>query len=759
MHDRQPNATDVFILEQYIDDIWNALPIPIITINNFGVISECSDAVEKLFEESKDFIIGKPICTYMSRSDYQKIQSVAKQHGSIKNAEVHITAVSGIQKLVSLSAMPRNDADGLIIGIFISLIDITEQKKIHDEVIRSEQKFRNIFESLHTAMFMFQLHDDDSLILINYNSAAQQLIADTPDIRIGSSYHDIFTGFTDDTIEKICRSIAAGDTSWHADSIPFTTATDSIYFEIDVFNTDNNYVVMAIKDITQRTTAENNLAEERERLAVTMTSITNCVISTDIAGNIILFNPIAESLCGWYRKSAIGKPIDIIVRMYDEKNRKRITHPVSAIIHTNRMIPIEDSILVSNDGTEHIVTGVGAPLRNDTGTVIGTVIVLRDITQERRIEEERLKSTKLESIGILAGGIAHDFNNIMTTVLGNISLAKNLSTDKELIEVLDEAEKASLRAKDLTYQLLTFSKSTVLIRSSTDIRELIKNAVKFALYDSNITPILHIDESLSPVIVDEDQMSQILNNLIINAQQAMPNGGSLHLRAQNVSIQNNPSLPLKPGSYVIIEITDSGTGISPENINKIYDPYFTTKTDGTGLGLAMCYAIIQKYDGYIDVKSEPGKGTSFFIYLPTSTDIDTVQQRSHPDNTKNKKSILIIDDDITILKVTKRILMKLGYAVETAHTGEEGIQLYKNAVNTNHGYDVVITDLVIKGGMGGKETITQLMKINPKVKAIVSSGYSDDPIISNYSQYGFSGVIQKPYKIQDLSDAIYTLIH
>jgi len=419
--------------------------------------------------------------------------------------------------------------------------------------------------------------------------------------------------------------------------------------------------------------------------------------------------------------------------------------------------------------------------------------VIRDVSERKRMEEELIKAQKLESVGVLAGGIAHDFNNLLTAILGNISLARMYADPKDkMFERLTEAEKVSLRAKDLTQQLLTFAKGGAPVKRVTYIGELIKDSASFAVRGSNVRCEFSIPDDPSTssgqapstssgqapstgastelgegsgqalwwVEVDEGQMSQVINNVVINAQQAMPEGGIIKVRAENMTVGAGfkPAPTIEDGKYVKITIEDRGIGIPKEHLPKIFDPYFTTKQKGSGLGLATAYSIIKKHDGFITVESKVGVGTTFYIYLPASQK-EILRKEEGEKLLVGKGKILVMDDEKVVREVAGNMLDILGHEVEFASDGAEAIESYKIARESGQPFDVVILDLTVPGGMGGKEAIRKLLEIDPGVKAIVSSGYSNDPVMAEFRGYGFRGVIAKPYKIKELSEVLYNVIN
>lgn len=510
--------------------------------------------------------------------------------------------------------------------------------------------------------------------------------------------------------------------------------------------------VMLYMDITELVKVKAAMAEEKERLSLTLESIAEGVIATDMQGRVTLMNQIAENLTGYRQENAIGKPVCEVFNIYEDQNHDSCSHLFGTILRddaTGARIP--NMILASQSGDERLITISAAPIRQQNQGVTGSILVFRDITHEKKIEDEMQKATKIESLGVLAGGIAHDFNNLLTSILGNVSLAKAFSESNENVcKLLVDAESASTRAKNLTQQLLTFAKGGAPITSVTSTRKLIIESARFSSSGAKIKCDFDIPDNLWQVEVDEGQVGQVIQNLVINADQAMREGGVVQINAENIVIDTGEVPPLKQGKYIRISVIDNGEGIKRKYVHRIFDPYFTTKDTGHGLGLAICYSIIKKHQGLIAVDSAFGVGTTFSVYLPASEKVaeDKCQDEKKPVNGKGK--ILVMDDEEIVRDVAIKMLCAIGYRAETSIDGEETIELYQKAKNAGDPYDAVIMDLTIPGGMGGRETIEKLREIDPSVNAVVSSGYANDPIMAEYKEHGFNGVIPKPYDMKEL---------
>lgn len=525
---------------------------------------------------------------------------------------------------------------------------------------------------------------------------------------------------------------------------------------------ETGLVQSIVRDISRQKQTARALLEEKELLGVTLRSIGEGVITTDTEGRVVLINMAAEKFTGWTQKDAKGRPLSDLfhIKNFETSGMKKEKTSFQQLTKTGKTADANRrTVIIDKEGRSRVISHNKASIIGRENTIKGEVLVFRDITERQKMEQEALKAQKFESIGILAGGIAHDFNNILTSISGNISLAKMyLTPEEKSFERLIQAEKATMRARDLTMQLLTFSQGGSPVKKTASIVDLINDSANFSLRGSNVRYEYFFQDDLYPVEVDEGQLNQVLNNLLINADHAMPEGGTIMLRAENISLGAGNNLPLKACKYVKLSIHDNGVGIGSEELLRIFDPYYTTKKQGNGLGLASAYSIIKKHDGYIDVESELGVGTTFNIYLPASENIAPAKKVEESRLIEGKGKVLVMDDEKEIRDLAGEMLGVIGYKADFAKDGKEAVEFYKMARENNNPFDAVIFDLTIPGSMGGKEAIQKVREIDPEVKAIVSSGYTDDPAMVHYKKYGFSNFMAKPYKINELSKVLHNTI-
>ena len=613
-------------------------------------------------------------------------------------------------------------------------------------------RYRTIAENISDALI---IHDCNGTI-IDVNNNACTLFGYSRIELIGTDMAILRDAGRDETYDARIKDIRKNGKLYFTSTIH--KRRDGSVFPVEISSSlvsdqGNGIIHSFFRDAADRIATQNALTAEHDRLTVTLRSIADAVISTDVSGNIVLMNNVAEELTGYQAEEAVGKPLVEILTFIHELSRQPFNEPVDALFsHSPFAPPRRNVLLVSRHGFERVVVGSCAPITDTASTIVGKVLVLRDNTEKQKADEQIIKAQKLESIGVLAGGIAHDFNNLLFGISGYINLAEQCADSNEKVtSLLGKTHGVLTRAQTLTRQLLTFSKGGAPLKAILDIGAVTRDMTQLALSGSNVSCTFAIPENLWMCEADESQINQVIEHMVTNARQAMPNGGTVHVSAENYVLFNNRFPFLNHGNYIKLIISDTGDGIAQENLHKIFDPFFTTKKKSTGLGLTTCYSILRKHDGYIDVQSRIGMGTTFYLYIPAKEQVPIplpiMQSVSH----RGEGRILVMDDEDFIRDILNKMLTDMGYTVELASHGEEAITLLKTSLEQQCPYSAVILDMTIPAGMGGKETIQELRKLYPEIKAIASSGYSDDPIMAAPSLFGFSDKIRKPYRKEDLT--------
>jgi PAS domain S-box-containing protein len=515
-------------------------------------------------------------------------------------------------------------------------------------------------------------------------------------------------------------------------------------------------------DVDGLKTAAAALAHEKEFLASLLDSLAEGIVTADSSGKVTYLNASARALCGLSGAEAMGLPVEGFYRRIGAQARRQADNPVRAALATGRRAVGPDPVNLRAEGLpERIVGDHAAPILNAAGAVEGAVLMLQEINEVHGTTEEVLKAGQLESLGVLAGGIAHDFNNLLTAMLGNLSVARFAGgLPGHAVDALDRAERACWRARDLTGQLLTFARGGDPVRAPLALLPTVEQSIRGVLKEHpNIRFELAPAEPLPTIEADKAQLEQAIAHITLNAVQAMPDGGTLRAAVRLVTSPGGPPglerAGQGAGAYVEVALTDTGIGIAPENLAKIFDPFFSTRPNGTGLGLAMAYSIVRKHDGHLRVESRLGEGSSFTLYLPVSPQaMPPLREALGGTAGASTSRVLFMDDDADILELAGAVLRLLDYDPVLTRDGNEAIDAYQEARAAGRPFAAVILDLTIPGGMGGRDTIRRLREIDPDVRAIVSSGYSNDAVLSEHRAHGFRAMVAKPYRMEDLARAL-----
>jgi PAS domain S-box-containing protein len=673
---------------------------------------------------------------------------------TVRDIEYRFLKKNGQSVYFSTNASPIYNSENEVIAVLTTTNDISFRKQIEEKLNAEEKRFRLLFDNSFDAIFWA---DKDTGVITNCNKSATKLLEKNKDEIIGKHHSEMYLQQDRERADKTFNRNITEDGETVRD-LQIVTKSGKLK-PVEIASTEITISGKTIRqgvfrDISERNQAEQDLREIEERYRLLFQNMIDGYayhkVVADETGKPIDYiyidiNPAFTEMTGLTRDQVIGKrvteaipgtendPADWIGR-FGEVGLKGTT------LHVEEFSEAIEKYFEVNGWSPK--KGYFA-------------VTFSDITEKKKLEEERLKYLKIESLAILAGGIAHDYNNILVGILGNVNL---LQLDQNLPEksqdILNEMETATLRASQLTNQLLTFSKGGVPVTQPESISEIIKDTSSFVLRGSRSNCIISMPDDLPLVEIDAGQINQLLSNLIINADQAMPRGGTISISVEKEMISDDNSFGLNRGEYIKVSVTDEGIGISNENLPKIFDPYFTTKTKGSGLGLATSYSIVKRHGGYIDAETKNEKGTTFYFYLPVSSKLSPHIQQKQTPQIKFDDYALLMDDDEGIQTTVKMMLNELNIETDVARDGAEAIRMYKNRMKTNNPYSLVIMDLTIPGGMGGHECIELLLDLDANINAIVASGYSNDPIMGNFEDYGFKGVLIKPFTLDQLKSVV-----
>ncbi|MHA1730780.1 MAG: PAS domain S-box protein [Promethearchaeota archaeon] len=673
----------------------------------------------------------------------------------VEHTENYVVTKSGELRKIAWHNSVFRDESGRILFTISSGEDITEKEGAERSLQESEEKFRAIAEQSILGIVIISLEGEVMF--------ANQVVADM----VGYPLEEVLSW----DVETAFKHLLPGNRFAFVenfykivnDGVDYQTEYESTrksgerlwvrFFARKIRFRGEDMVQAIMLDITGRKEAEKKLAASEERLRSFLRNFQGVAFRCDMNLHPEFCLGSVTEITGYSDSDFLRDDLrweDLVVPEHLEAYGKNIDK-----LRSIPGLSIEFEYQIKDKaGKVRWIQELARNITNDQGQIVAIDGTRYETTERKKWEEESLKAQKLESIALLAGGIAHDFNNILVGILGNVNLvqlSKNLPPD--VAESLDGLEKAALQARDLTKQLLTFSRGGAPVKRPESLESLIRDSVSFVMRGRNSRCELDLPSSIPTVDVDASQIKQVLNNILINAVQAMPGGGIINIRVETTFLLKSPEFPHQAGEYVKLSIRDQGDGIPRSLRDRVFEPYFTTKEEGTGLGLATSYSIVKRHGGHISFDSVEGEGTTFHVYLPISSE-EVHQSSRRPDLREFAGKALVMDDEPTVQRVLSRLLSKLGFEADMARDGMEAIALYDKKLAEGDPYAVVIMDLTIPGGMGGKEAVKHLVALDPNVKAIVSSGYSNDPIMSSYKEFGFAGVLTKPYTVRQLQKTL-----
>ncbi|MCU0692664.1 MAG: PAS domain S-box protein [Polyangiaceae bacterium] len=665
---------------------------------------------------------------------------------------------------VELRTFLQRDAQGVPADVWSIVREITDPVRLADGLRPGEDRFRIMSDQLYPGIVIVQ----NRRVTFANPAVAEILGYPIEEIRAwsGQDFHKLV--YPDDLpyMQSLVQR-RLDNPSVNPMALEFRAVTKSGEVRwLEQYGRDIVYegapaILYTLLECSARKLAELRLAEEKQMLSFTLRSICEGVITTDMSSRVVLMNGAAEKMTGWTQAEAAGRLLQEVYPFVARARRKTSDSAASLVLLTGEAMSVaQEGTLSHRDGHGVACAERAAPIRDGKGAVIGAVVVFHDVTQEQQLQASLQRSAKLESLGVLAAGIAHDFNNLIGGLWGYIELAReSCPQGHQTRGYLDQAVLAFDRAKALTHQLLTFAKGGVPVRQAGSIAQLVRQSTEFALSGSAISCSFDFAPDLWSVDHDKHQLAQVIDNIIINAKQAMPLGGRIVLRAHNVVVGPGGFANLPGGRYVRLSISDPGVGMPKELLSNIFDPFFSTKHQGSGLGLTTAYAIVRNHDGTIEAESEPGQGSTFHVYLPASeqAEVDRVSAAGLPVH-EGSGVVVVMDDDTVIRKVLSEMLSSMGYRVVETTDGREAIDAVTKLMQQGSPLVGVILDLTVRGGPGGLEAIGEIRRIAPTLPVVASSGYSEDAVIADPFRFGFTASLSKPFRMEDLGAVLHRTI-
>ena len=733
-------------------DLYELAPVGYFTLDEQGVILEANVSGAALLGVAKDALVNRPMSDFVlpaDRHSYFGLQERRADTDLPPAGEIRMLRPDGSPFWVQLRSAVVREHSHAPVAALMTLTDIDQRKRYEAEILRDKALLRCIIDSTGDLMFV-----KDTRGVYQACNTAYEAFAGRP--VLGQTGRTDFDLFAPDRAEAVRRSdeqvLLHGKESRTEEWVRYPDGSWALLDSLKTpyYGPDGEQLglVGISRDITERVRIEKALHASEEQFRTLCDAAPIGIFRSDRSGRNVYCNPRWAEITGIPASEGMGEGWFKSIHPDDVDAFGRIWLDAAAkgrcISHEHRQL--------TPQGTMRWVRVLVSPLVGTDGAIASYVGTLEDITALQQARHDLSKNQKLESLGVLAGGIAHDFNNMLLAVFGNISLARfHLDDPESLGKRLDDAEKAIERATSLTKQLLTFARGGAPVKKVVSVKELLLGASRLALHGSRVTGQFDFEEELWPVEADEEQLTQAAGNLVLNAVQAMPEGGTVTIRAENVISRSSG------GRYVRISVADTGVGIAETDLSRIFDPYFSTKPQGSGMGLATCHSIIRKHEGKIRAASILGQGSTFTLSLPASEQPTAPEPRVPTELIRGSGRVLVMDDDESIRVVARGMLEELGYTAETAGNGAEAVDLYLRGKREGRPFAAVVLDLTIPGGMGGKETMESLLGVDPGVKAIVSSGYSDDPVMAHYRDYGFAAVLSKPYRPQEMGRVMWQL--
>ena len=738
-------------------DLYDFAPVGYCTLSDTGVILEANRTIAKMLGLSQGDLINQPFFLFIDGKD----QDVFCLHNAQNDVfdpqvcELRMVKQNGTKFWAHLATTAVRTASGQL-ECRLVISDITDRKQAEEAVRESEAQYRRIVETAQEGIWAVDASGKTTYV----NAQMAKLLGHEPLEMMGRPFADFIS--PEETSDYLSRmqQRKQGQSETYECRLRHKEGHEIWVLVSATAQRDSHGRFLGsfamLTDITKRKRAEEALRQSEQRaneaknlLKLVLDTIPVRLFWKDLTSTFMGCNRLFAEDAGFQVPEEVIGLDDYSMGWKEQAERYR-RDDLEVMTSGSPKLQYEE-IQTTPAGKQIWLSTSKVPLRNTQGEIIGVLGSYEDVTRRKWAEEELLKAQKIESLGLLASGIAHDFNNILMVIMGNISFAKtNISPADNAYERLTTAETAALKAKKIAQQFLTFAKGGDPVKHSVSVANLIKMYGRLTLSGTLSTCEYEIPDDLWHIDADEGQIGQVVTNILINADQAMQDGGVFKVRCENVVIADGAHLPIKRGRYVKISITDPGKGIPEEHLSRVFDPYFTTKEKGNGLGLTSAYSIVKKHEGYLTVESTEGAGATFTFFLPASFALVATPRINEPQEEDERRKILVMDDDAMVRDILGAMLERLGHQAEFAQDGAQAIEKYIHGQQSGAPFDVVIMDLIVPDGMGGREAMERLQSIDPHVKVIVSSGYSSNSVMADFESYGFSGVMAKPYRFSDL---------
>ncbi len=743
-----------------LEMILNSMPAAVaLTRKHDGAYMSVTNGFERMIGYTSQELLGKTSLELglISTDDRERLLALVDDTDGSSGIEFVSRCKDGADIHVAVSAVPFCYKG---VDCILSILnDVSRQHALIDDLARREGQLRTLFDTMHAGFILIDSHG--AITMANQRMA--EMLGLTMDELIGSPYleyvHPDYRHVGDERMNKLI----SGEIEFICSERLYLRSNGTEFWghlsERRHLDNDGCLVslVAVIADISEIKNAEEELRKREQAFVSLAENLPDVITRYDHKHRHVFVNRQLEKISGFSSSFYLNKTTAEAVA--DKEFAKMVDSAIAQVFETGKPVELKYDIPFSNQIKNFESRLI--PEFDSNNRIDSVLAIARDITEHTTLQHERERGQRLSSLGLLAGGIAHDFNNILTSIIGNISLASRMiDQDHKAAARLDDSLIASRRATQLTQQLLTFSRGGEPIKTVVDLAELIREAISFSLLGSNVRGDFVPLPELWKIDADTGQISQMLNNLFINARQAMEAGGTIHIFAANHHVDKSSNSVLKPGPYVSVLVRDEGGGISASDLDHIFDPYFTTKEHGTGLGLTSVYSIVQRHGGAVEAASKLGAGTTFTIYLPavTSAVEEMVAENVETGLQGGNGRVLIMDDETMIVRMATIMLEEAGYQVASCHDGATAISMFKDGVANGSPFDAIILDLTIPGGMGGQDVAAQIRKLDNEIVLIVSSGYSCNPVLADYASYGFSGCVIKPYTLDNLTAELANLI-